>query len=121
MGWARNTAQAVNAYFRELSETNNAVTAGSTQTQAGATGLKLGFNRVTSASANDGVKLPFSEGGEECVIRNDSGAAIQIWPPSGSAIDDGSSNAVDGNTLADNAARTYKAMSSTDWYTVGNS
>lgn len=117
--WIRDTAVVVNGFFREVSNTNDNVTAGTTQTQAGATGLELGFNRVTTATSNDGVRLPLTTGGGECVIRNDGGAAIKVWPPTGMAIDDGSANAADANTLADGNARRYQAISETDWYTTG--
>lgn len=119
--WIRDTAVIVNNFFREVSNTNDNVTAGTPQTQAGATGLEHGFNRVTSASANDGVRLPLTSGGGEVIVRNDSGAAVKVWPPSGMSIDGGAANAADGNNLATGKTRHYEAMSATDWYTIGNS
>jgi hypothetical protein len=119
--WVRRAAGSLNAALLELSSVTNTITAGSTQTQAGATALALGFSRVSSASANDGVRLPQSSGGGSVVIRNDSGAAIKVWPPLGSKINDGTANAADTSTIADNAARKYQAIDSTNWYTVGNS
>jgi len=119
--WVRETALALNEVLRRSSTVNDTVTAGSTQTQAGATVLGMGLNRVTTANANDGVKFPLPGSGDEVIIRNDSGAAIQIWPQSSGKVDDGSADAVDGNTLADNKSRTYRATDSTNWYTIGNS
>lgn len=119
--WVRESASAINAFFREISETSDDLTAGTTQTQAGATALSSGINRITTATNNDGVRLPFAEAGGECVIRNDGGAAVQVWPHSGGKVDGGATNAVDSNTLADGSARIYRAMSQTEWYTIGNS
>lgn len=119
--WVRKAAANINGALLELSSVTNTITAGSTQTQAGATALGLGFSRVTSASANDGVRLPQSSGGGSVTIRNDSGAAIKVWPPLGWKINDGTANAADTSTLADNAARQYQAIDVTNWYTVGNS
>lgn len=119
--WVREAAQSLNSFLRESSDTNDGITAGTVQTQAGATALKLGTNRVSTANTNDGVLLPFSTGGGECVIRNDGGAAVKIWPQTGASIDGGSANAADSNVLPNGAARSYRAMSSTTWYTIGNS
>lgn len=119
--WIRKTAGDINAAFRELSEVQNTITAGAVQTQAGAFSLVLGFNRITGASINDGVALPIPTGGAECIIRNDSGAAIKVWPHSGGAVDDGAVDAADTNTLADNKSRKYIAADGASWYTVSNS
>jgi len=119
--WVRETALALNEVLRRSSTVNDTVTAGSTQTQAGATVLGMGLNRVTTASANDGVKFPLPGGGDECIIRNDSGATIKIWPQTSGKVDDGSADAVDANTLANNKSRAYRATDSTNWYTIGNS
>lgn len=119
--WVRDSARDVNAFFRIFSNTQDGITAGTTQTQAGATGLEQGINRVSTATTNDGVRLPFGSAGDLCIVRNEGGAAIKIWPPSGYKIDSGTTNAADANTLADGSAREYRAISSTEWITTGNS
>jgi len=96
------------------------ITAGATQTQAGATALTTDMNRVTVvATANDGVKLPTAVAGLEILIVNDDSTdALQVWPATGDAIDGGGANAVDANTLAAGAARRYISVDATDWYTA---
>ena len=98
----------------------DSITAGSTQTQVGATALTKDINRVTVVGTdNDGVKLPTASAGLEILIINaDAGQDIQIWPNTGDAIDGGSANAVDGTALGEGATRRYIAMDATNWYTV---
>jgi len=98
----------------------DSITAGATQTQAGATALTKDINRVTVVGAdNDGVKLPTASAGLEILIINaDAAQDIQIWPNTGDAIDGGSANAVDGTALGEGATRRYIAMDVTNWYTV---
>ena len=51
-------------------------TAGTTQTQAGATALTGAINYVTTGNANDGVKLPSNYAlGDMVMVCNSSGAA----------------------------------------------
>lgn len=114
--YVRNVATVFNAFFAEVSNVQDNITAGSVQTQSGATPLVLGSNRVTSASVNDGVRLPLTTGGGECFIRNDSGAAIKVWPQSGGKINGGSANAADSSTLTTGSSRTYRAMDEENWY-----
>ena len=101
---------------------SNSITAGSTQTQAGATALTADINRVTVSGTNgDGVALPTASAGREILIINDdSTQTIQIWPGSSfsDVIDGGSADAVDGNALAAGASRRYIAVDSTNWYTA---
>jgi len=96
----------------------NSITAGSTQTQAGATALTSELNRLTTVgTTGDGVKLPTAEAGLVCVIRNDGANAAQIWPNTSDSIDGGSANAVDSNSLASGSVREYFAVDATNWYT----
>ena len=101
---------------------SNSITAGSTQTQAGATALTANINRVTVSGTNgDGVALPTAAAGREILIINDDAAqTIHIWPGSSfsDVIDGGSADAVDGNALAAGASRRYIAVDSTNWYTA---
>ena len=98
----------------------NSITAGATQTQAGATALTADINRVTVVGTDDdGVKLPTASAGLEILIINaDAGQDIQIWPNTDDAIDGGSANAVDGTALGEGATRRYIAADATNWYTV---
>ena len=98
----------------------DSITAGATQTQAGATALTKDINRVTTVGTdNDGVKLPTASAGLEILIINaDAGQDIQIWPNTGDAINGGSANAVDGTPLGEGATRRYIAADATNWYTV---
>ena len=103
-----------------IKSVTDSITAGSTQTQAGATALTTEINRVTIVGTNgDGVKLPTAVAGYEILIINDDAAQnIQIWPASGDAIDGGSADAADGNTLAAGSARRYITTDTTNWYTA---
>jgi len=102
-----------------IKSVTNSITAGSTQSQAGATALTTDINRVTvSGTDGDGVKLPTAVAGAKVEIINDDAAqTIQIWPATGDAIDGGSANAVDANTLAPGGDRTYFSVDATNWYT----
>ena len=98
----------------------NSITAGSTQTQAGATALTTMANRVTVSGTNgDGVKLPTAVAGLEIlVINDDSAQTISVWPNTSDAIDGGSANAVDANALEAGSSRRYLAIDGTNWYTA---
>ena len=98
----------------------NSITAGATQTQAGATALTKNTNRVTVVGTNgDGVKLPTAVAGLEILIINDDSAqTLKIWPADSDAIDGGSADAVDANQLAAGSSRRYIAVDDTNWYTA---
>jgi len=98
----------------------DSITAGTTQTQGGATALTKDINRVTTVGTdNDGVKLPAAVAGLEILIINaDAGQDIQVWPNTGDAINGGSANAVDGTALGEGASRRYIAMDATNWYSI---
>lgn len=98
----------------------NTITAGSTQTQAGATALTTTWNRISTGATNDGVALPAAAVGRLCYIRNDTGNAIQVWPNNGQddTINDGAADAVDADTIANNATRLYVAATTNDWYSM---
>jgi hypothetical protein len=98
----------------------DSITAGTTQTQAGATTLTTGINRVTvSGTDGDGVELPSAVAGMRILIINDDSAqTIQVWPNTSDAIDGGSADAVDANTIAAGSSREYIATDATNWYTA---
>jgi hypothetical protein len=107
--------------FEYLSMTTG-ITAGTTQTQAGAVALTTQTNRVTvSGTDADAVKLPTAVANALVTVINDDAAqTIAVWPNTSDTIDGGSANAVDGNTLAAGNSRTYLAYDATNWVTVTN-
>ena len=107
--------------FEYLSMTTG-ITAGTTQSQAGATALTTQTNRVTASGTDaDAVKLPTAVANALVTIINDDAAqTIAVWPNTGDTIDGESANAVDPNTLAAGNSRTYLAYDATNWVTVTN-
>jgi hypothetical protein len=97
------------------------ITAGTTQTMAGAAALTKDINIVTvNGNDDDGVALPTAVAGKEVtIINSDAAQRLQIWPGNGfsDTIDGGSANAVDPNKLAAGDVRTYVADGSTNWVT----
>jgi hypothetical protein len=70
------------------------ITAGTTQTQAGAVALTGANNLVgTVAVANDGVRLPVADVGDVIFVRNGGANTVKIYPPVGGAINGGTVNA----------------------------
>jgi len=105
--------------------TTDSITAGTTQTQAGATALTAEINRVTVVGTNgDSVALPTAVNGKTCTIINaDAAQSLQVWPGAtfSDTIDGGAANAVDANSLAFGESRTYKAVGTTNWSTISDS
>ena len=95
----------------------DSITAGSTQTQAGATALTGMINRVTVSGTNgDGVKLPAAVAGLTCLIDNaDAAQTIDVWPASGNKIEGGSDDAVDPTSIAAGTSRTYFCVDGDNW------
>ena len=92
-------------------------TAGTTQTQAGATALTGSINFVTTGNANDGVLLPANYArGDMVAIVNSSGAALNVYPRTGGAINNGSANAA--KALAANMTGLYISLGSNNWAAV---
>lgn len=93
------------------------ITAGTTQTQAGATKLVSNYNNVaTCANANDGVQLPSAAAiGQTIQIRNSGAANLKIWPASGEKCNTGTTDAGDTTVLAAAATRTYICYAVGDW------
>jgi hypothetical protein len=98
----------------------DSISAGSTQTQAGATAITTEVARVTvSGTDGDGVKLPTAVAGQRVLIINDDAAqTIKIWPNTSDAIDGGSADAVDANVLGPGLSREYVASDATNWYSA---
>ena len=92
-------------------------TAGTTQTQAGATALTGGINIVTTGNASDGVLLPSDIAlGDSLVICNISGAALNVYPGTDGAINGGSANAA--KALAANMSGLYVSLGDNNWAAV---
>lgn len=97
------------------------ITAGTTQTQAGATetGLNM-FVSVNTANAADGVILPLINAnmvGMAIFIQNTSATlAINVYPNTGQTINAGSANAALSHAAA--TGRWYVASSATNWQKV---
>ena len=95
-----NTAQAVGG------SVVTGVTAGATQTQAGATALTGAINVIgTVATTNNGVILPVAEVGDSIFVRNGGANTARVYPPLGGAINGGSANAP--VTLASGVSTTF--------------
>jgi len=107
-----------------LSSLTTGITAGTTQTQVGATALTSTLNIVNVVTtAGDGVALPSAKTGMRVTVVNNSGSnGLAVWPASGDSIFRASANAEDPDAavatplLANRASRTYYAVSSTVWY-----
>lgn len=125
-GFDVNLMQSINPQFADLTlsgqlfkSVTNSITAGTTQTQAGATALTADINRVTVVGdSGDGVKLPTAVAGAEVLIVNEDAVdALQVWPAGGDKIDGGSADAVDPIELEAGGSRKYFSVDGTDWYT----
>ena len=94
-----------------------AATAGTTQTQAGATVLNSAINYVTTGTAADGVMLPAGYGlGDVVYIVNSSAASLNVYPATGGKINNGSANAA--KALAANMSGAYVSLGSENWGAV---
>ena len=93
---------------------NGAVTAGTTQTQAGATALTASINAVTTVTtAGDGVRIPDAEIGDSIEICNLGANSCKVYPPTGGRINALAANA-DFN-LSPNTAVKLRKFSATRW------
>ena len=94
-----------------------AATAGTTQTQAGATALNSAINYVTTGTAADGVKLPAGYGlGEIVYIVNSSANSLNVYPNTGGKINNGSANAA--KALVANMSGAYISLGDENWAAV---
>ena len=55
-------------------------------TQANAAAVVSSLTIVTAADGTKGVILPAAQPGESCVLFNNAGSTLKVYPPSGSAI-----------------------------------
>lgn len=93
---------------------NVTVTAGTTQTQAGATALTASTNVVTTVTtAGDGVVIPNAEIGDSISILNIGANPCTVYPPVGGRINQLATNS--GFLLATNTAVMLEKFSATRW------
>lgn len=81
-------------------EITTGITAGSTQTQAGATALTTQINFVSTVGTDDdGVALPKAVKGRMVWVKNDdAGQDIQVWPAYDTSASAGTGDSVAGGT-----------------------
>ena len=97
------------------SSTQDAVTASTTQTQAGGTVLRASITRVTVANSSDAVTLGFTATpGRMFTIINDSGQTINLFPAVGDKLNDAAANAA--VSIADNTSSDYYCPVANKWF-----
>jgi len=111
LGDAASDGLTVNATVTQSAPVNysnaTAITAGSTQSQTGATALTEEMNDVTTcATAGDGVKLPTAVAGLHVHVKNSGATALAIYPNTSDSI----------NALAVNLPIRIQPGSSIDFY-----
>ena len=93
---------------------NPALTAGTTQTQAGGTKLFTGLNAVKTASGSDAVTMPSAASGSFLVLANHSGQTIQLFPAVGETINAASKDAA--VTVATATTSVYMCSTAGQWW-----
>jgi hypothetical protein len=89
-------------------------------TNADALQLTADFNVVTTASTNQGVKLPDVEVGSEVVVVNGTAAApLLVYPPSGGQINNLTATTT-GRGIGANKAGIFKRGSAVHWACAGD-
>jgi len=107
-----------NAVTDSLSSIQTA-TASTTQTQAGGTAITSAAAAVTTANANDAVRLPKGGAGLEIFIANLSANNLGVFPAVGDTIFPSAQNAVLAQTASKNAIYKVVAVDSSGnctWY-----
>lgn len=87
------------------------ITAAGTSSQANATALNTGNNMIGTAAANSGVRLPAGMPGDEVWVYNGGANTVNVYPPTGAAINSGAANAA--FTLATTVSGGFKFVTST--------
>ena len=95
----------------------NSITAGTTQTQAGATALTALENRISvCANSGDGVLLPSSSIRKNCNIINQGAQPLRIWPDGTNGANGGGAGLADPTDLAAGESRNYRAFNGGNWF-----
>ena len=87
--------------------------------QATATAITAGLTTVSSATGTtaDGIRLPADWGvGERITVANITNVALDVFPPTGGAINGGTANAA--KALAANMSGLYVSLGSGNWGAV---
>ena len=87
-------------------------------TQGDATTLTKTVNMITSATANQGVKLPTAAAGLTIKIINTTAVTIVVYPNTSDVIDGGTVNV--GVNLSPYSSVELVAQDAVDWYRVTN-
>jgi hypothetical protein len=94
------------------------ITAGTTQTQAGATAITGQTARVTTVgTAGDGVKLPASAAGMEVLVINHGANAMRVYGTGADQIDDITNTT--GVLQMPNSLVIYSCATAGNWYSEG--
>jgi hypothetical protein len=87
-------------------------------TQGDATALTKTINMITTATANQGVKLPTAAAGLTIKVVNTTAVTIKVYPNTSDVIDGGTVNV--GVNLSPYSSVELVAQDDTDWYRVTN-
>jgi len=87
-------------------------------TQGDATALTKTLNMITTATANQGVKLPTAAAGLTIKVINTTAVTIKVYPNTSDVIDGGTVNV--GVNLSPYSSVELVAQDDTDWYRVTN-
>lgn len=105
---------ALHAGLGGLDALTTGITAGTTQTQVGATALTAKVNIIgTCANANDGVRLPLALAGRSVTVLNRGTNIARIYPGTSDTIDGGSANAA--ITIPVGGAYVFYSENDTNW------
>ncbi|MDA0707474.1 MAG: hypothetical protein O2963_00135 [Proteobacteria bacterium] len=100
--------------------TTTGITAGTTQTYAGATQLTAAFNSVdTCANNNDGVRMPEARAGRTCSLHHSdtlNDKTLKIYPFDGDDIGEGVDTAL---SIRSDAYIQFLALDATTWIVAG--
>jgi hypothetical protein len=94
--------------------TSSITAAGSTQGTA--TSLTRPINIVSTVSSSTGVVLPATVAGMRMIVVNNGANALNVYPPSGGAINSGATNAAYSQPVGSRIE--FIASSTTQWYTL---
>jgi hypothetical protein len=87
-------------------------------TQGDATALTKTVNMITTATANQGVKLPTAAAGLTIKVVNTTAVTIKVYPNTSDVIDGGTVNV--GVNLSPYSSVELVAQDAVDWYRVTN-
>ena len=115
------TVNATATYEEPINYSNaTTITAGTTQTMAGATALTEEVNNITTvANANDGVALPTAVTGRHVYVKNSGSNNLRVWTGNASDAIDAQSVTALGRyiLLAPSSSMDFYAKDATTWET----